>query len=202
MEKLKRMLEKLKKAKKTVLTVLIVVVIALLALSILFAKDRKLIVETEASLKDVAETSQLSTVEYIYNSIVTVSDDKGNPKYYVAYKGTVRAGFDFNEIEVERDRENKQIVIVLPEIKINSVNIDDKSLDFLFVKDKYDTETTLQEAYNASYADLEAKAEGHTEIRKMAYESAVDSMKAILLPLESRLPKGYVFEFRMEGEAE
>lgn len=186
----------IRKSKFVVICVIVVILVVTILFSILFAKERKITTIAESSLKEVIETSELSTVEFIYNSIVTVPDEDGNPKYHVAYEGTVKAGFDFNAITTEVDKENKKIVIVIPEIKINSVNINDETLDFIFIKDKYDTETTFQEAYKTSYDDLEKKAEANEIIKQTAYENAIDNMKAIIMPLEAKLPNGYSFDFR------
>lgn len=186
---------------------LLCVVVAIVAMSAYFftryihiANENRLTSVAETSLKNIIDVGELSTVEYIYNSIATVKNEKGNPKYYVSYEGIVKAGFDFNEITTMRDTENKKIVITIPPIKINSVNIKDDTLDFIFVKDKYDTETTFQEAYKASYADLENKAQTNSSIRQTAYENAVDIMRAIVIPLQSKLPNGYSFDFREDGQ--
>ena len=191
-------LKGLKKSKKIVVIAILILISAII-LSIIFAKDRKITTVVESSLKEVIETSELSTVEYIYNSTTTICDEENNPKYYVAYEGTVKAGFDFNKITTETDEENKKVIIIIPKIKINSVNINDETLDFIFVKDKYNTETTFQEAYKKSYEDLENKANTNESIKKMAYENAVDNMKAILTPLETTLPDGYTFDYREES---
>lgn len=194
-------IKKFNKLKNSAITILAILLIVSVALSVLFAQERKVTTIAEASLKEVIETSELSTVEYIYNSTATVYDEENRPTYHISYEGTVKAGFDFNKIKTETDKENKKIIIIIPEIKINSVNINDESLDFIFVKDKYDTETTFQEAYKVSYSDLENKAKSNETIKKMAYENAVDTMKAIIIPLEIKLPDGYVFDFRQESES-
>ena len=186
---------------KPILITIGVIILAII-LSVVFAKEKEVTTIAEASLKEVIETSELSTVEFIYNSTTSVKNDKGKPKYHIAYEGTVKAGFDFNEIKLEKDEKNKKIVVIIPEIKINAVNINDKSFDFIFMKDKYDTETTFQEAYKASYKDLENKANSNENIKKMAYDNAVDTMRAILMPLEEKLPAGYEFDFREESVEE
>ena len=56
--------------------------------------------------------------------------------------------------------------------------------------------------YQAGYNDLENKAKSNENIKKMAYDNAVDSMRAILMPLEKKLPAGYEFDFREGREAE
>ena len=40
----------------------------------------------------------------------------------------------------------------------------------------------------------------HPTKKQMAYENAVETMKAILVPLESKLPEGYSFDFRKGSE--
>lgn len=178
----------------------IIIIFTVYAVCIHISNKNRITTVTETSLKNFIDIGELSTVEYIYNSIATVKNENGNPKYYVSYEGIVKAGFDFNEIKAERDSENKKIVIIIPPIKINSVNIKDDTLDFIFVKDKYDTETTFQEAYKASYADLENKAQTNSSIKQTAYENAVDIMRAIVMPLEESLPEGYSFDFREDGQ--
>ena len=198
---LEKIIAFVKRFKKAILIVL-AILIGAIVLSVVFAKDKEITTIAEASLKEVIETSELSTVEFIYNSTTSVKNDKGKVKYHIAYEGTVKAGFDFNEIKIEKDDKNKKIVVIIPPIKKNAVNINDKTFDFIFMKDKYDTETTFQEAYKASYNDLENKAKSNENIKKMAYDNAVDSMRAILMPLEKKLPAGYEFDFREGGEAE
>lgn len=198
--KIKNAISFIRESRKLISVILVVIVLVTI-IGLLIPNERKITTEVESSLKEVVEVSKLSTIEYIYNSTATAYDDKGKAKYYVAYDGTVCAGFDLNEIKCEMDEENKKVVIIIPEITINSVAIDDKSFDFIFLKDKYDEETTLQKAYNLSYEDLEKKAHTNKSVIKMAYESAVDGMKAITMPLESKLPEGYRFDFRKESEA-
>ena len=186
---------------KPILITIGVIALAII-LSVVFKKEKEVTTIAEASLREVIETSELSTVEFIYNSTTTVKNDKGKPKYHIAYEGTVKAGFDFNKIKLEKDEKNKKIVVIIPEIKINAVNINDKSFDFIFMKDKYDTENTFQEAYKACYKDLENKAKSNENIKKMAYDNAVDTMNAILMPLEEKIPAGYEFDFREESVEE
>lgn len=189
------------KESRKLISVILATVVAIVVVGLLIPNERKVTTEVETSLKEIVEASKISTLEYIYNSTVTSYDEKGKAKYHVAYDGTVCAGFDLNKIKCEIDRENKKVVIIIPEITISSVAIDDKSFDFIFMKKKYDDETTLQEIYNLSYEDLENKARTNKTVMKMAYESAVDGMKAITMPLESKLPNGYTFDFRKESEA-
>lgn len=156
---------------------------------VIFAPSGETKVDVETSLKDIFESSELSTSEYTYNSIAKVKIDDSKPaeddnvKYQIAYNGTVKSGFDFKEIEiVEKD---KEIIVVIPKIEIQSVNVDD-DLDYIFTKKKYDTEKTYAEAYNACVKDLEAKAKSNKTLYNTAVDSAVDTLEALTKPFEKQ----------------
>ena len=151
---------------------------------------------SESTLKEMFEISEFSTIEYPYESIISVSNDKDKTMYHVAYKGTVKLGFDFNEIRVEEIPEEKKICVYIPEIIINSTNVDESSLDYIFEKEKYDTETTFQEAYRACCTDLEKKVAVNGKIKEMAKENAIDTISALIKPMEKDLPEGYEVEYK------
>lgn len=151
--------------------------------------------QSEVSLKDIFEIGEVSSVEYTYNSIVSISTKKVK-KYHVAYKGTVKAGFNFDDIKTKDDKKNKKIVIEIPEIKINDVYVDDESLDFIFVKEKYNTETIYQEAYSKCVEDLKKKAKSNKKMLEMARENGIETIRALIMPLEEQLPEGYTVEYK------
>ena len=128
----------------------VIVLISTLVISFITSQEGKFTTIAETSLKEVLTISELATVEYTYNSIATVKEDN-TEKYYVAYKGTVQAGINFDDIKIEE--KEKKIIINIPDIRILKVNIDDE-LDYIFVKKKYDTEKTFQEAYTKCLEDL------------------------------------------------
>ena len=73
--------------------------------------EHKLTTISESTLEDVIEISDLSTVEYFFNSITEVQDEKtGDLKYHVAYEGVVDAGIDLSEVKVSVDNEKKVII--------------------------------------------------------------------------------------------
>ena len=195
LKKIEKRVSSVKKYKKVMLISIVVVLCIIIALGFLFSKSGEVTTISESSLKEIIEISELSTVEYTYNSIVTVSNEK-EQKYHVAYKGIVKAGFDFNELAISDEKENKKVIITVPKIKINSVKIDEESLDFIFIKEKYNTETTYQEAYAKCVDDLIVKAEKNTQLKEMAKENAVTTIKALIKPWEEQLPEGYTIEYR------
>ena len=85
------------------------------------------------------EIDELSTVEYTYNAIANVFDEKDKKgekiKYYVAYEGFVSAGIDFKKIEIQVNEAEKVVTVVLPEIEVHSTTVEMGSLDCIFVKE-------------------------------------------------------------------
>lgn len=198
----------IEKNKKVLLTVAILIVIIIVAIVVIATssvnKFPQVVTISKASLKEVIEVGELSTIEYTYNSYTPVSsttkDKKGNEKeeirYYVSYKGNIKAGFDFEALAVNCDNEAKNISIVIPEIKINSIHVDETSLDYIFVKEKYNTENTFQEALRICEKDLEEKANKNTTLTEIAKENAISMMRALLAPWEETLPEGYTIEYK------
>jgi predicted RND superfamily exporter protein len=176
-----------------VATILIVVV-----LLIVFSGSGDVTISVETSLKEMITSSQLRTAEYTYNSIAEVKDGD-NTKYYVSYNGTVSAGFDFEKVQIVRD--GKVIQIIVPDVQILEVIVDPE-LDYIFIKDKYDTEQTYAEATEACKEDLWVKAQTNETLLKTARESAEDTLEALIKPFESQLSEGESFEIVFDTEKE
>ena len=189
----KNLLEVLKKSSKQTKIILLVAASLLLATIIciiIFLPSGKTTYSVNTSLKVFIESSELSTSEYTYNSIAKVkidpkkSADEDNVKYQIAYKGTVKSGFNFEKIEILE--ESNSIIVIIPKIEIQSIAID-ANLEYIFVKEKYDTETTYAEAYNVCYEDLESKAKNNETLYNTAIESAIETLTAITKPFEQQL---------------
>ena len=76
--------------------------------------------------------------------------------------------------------------MIIPKIEIQSIAID-ANLEYIFVKEKYDTETTYAEAYNVCYEDLESKAKNNETLYNTAIESAIETLTALTKPFEQQL---------------
>ena len=169
----------------------------------IIGEDGKVETVTEATLEKVVKTSKLYTVEYPYNGYVTVYDEKnGKEKYNVAYKGSVQAGIDISKIEVTLDEDNKIIDIQLPEVEVDEPYVDVGSLEFMFFKDKYDTETVAQEAYKAAIEDLSNRIGNDSEIIQTATESAKTTEKALVEPWVNQVDENIKYEVRVWGYME
>lgn len=159
----------------------VVMGVIIVEIIILKNKEPELTVVSETSLKEMLEIDELATLEYFYNSVTQVlKEDSDKVKYHVAYKGNIRYGINFEQIEIVIDETNKQINVVVPEVNLLDSNVDIESLDFIFEKDKYETETVIMEAKEMCESDLENKASQNVNLKKMAKENAVDTINALL----------------------
>ncbi len=153
--------------------------------------EEKVVTITKSSLEKIIKINDMSTLEYTYNAIAHVNDEDGKAKYHVAYEGTVTAGIDITKVDVSVDEQNKKIKIVIPEAKIQAVDVDIAKMDFIFEKSKYETETVSQEAYKACLEDLEKRANSEDDLLSMAKENAVDSITALITPWVEQIDEEY-----------
>lgn len=155
-------------------------------------EDGKLTTISEASLQKIIEINELSTVDYTYNATVAkTKDDSSEIMYHVAYEGTVTAGIDFHEIDFEIDKKQKVITITIPEVQIHSVSVNMGTMDYIFTKDKYETETISQEAYKLCKADLKKRVESEKLLKETAKENAISSVEALFKPWIETVDKEY-----------
>jgi len=175
-----------------ILGIVIIAVAVIISVIMLTNKEAELTVVSEASLREVLEIDELATLEYFYNSVTQVlKEDSDKVKYYVAYKGNIRYGINFEQMDIKIDEKNKQINVILPEVNLIDCNVDIETLDFIFEKDKYETETVIMEAKDVCEADLKEKASKNTDLKKMAKENAVDTITALLCPWIEQLAEEY-----------
>ena len=148
---------------------------------------------TETTLKNIIDVSELSTFEAVYNGVARIADeaDANVIDYYVSYEATVKAGIDFDAINIDLNKQTKVITITLPKVKINDTNVDISSLDYIFVDKAANTSTVSGQAYKKCIEDAESKSMTEEEIYNIAEENARNIIKALVLPFISQLDEGY-----------
>ncbi len=152
-------------------------------------------IASEATIRDIIEINELNTVEYTYNSIVRVTkldkDNNEEPWYAVSYNGTIAAGIDFSNIDIAINEDSRTISITIPKAEIQSTNVDIKSLEYIFAKDKYNKYSVADDAYRRACDDLKNKAEKNSEILNLAKENAISAIEGLLEPWLSQIENGY-----------
>lgn len=163
--------------------------------------------EVETALKRIEESSQLATMEYIYNGVAKGLEKPADPDsrvlYYVSYQGTVRAGIDFQEIEVKPDPEDEtKIQIFLPDIKIHDTDVVPGSLDYIFLDPAAETETVNATAFTLCEDQLRSAAAEDQSLLSMARDNAEETLKALMDPLIAQLDPEMQIEFVQDSETE
>lgn len=194
-------MEKKKKLKGLIiiplLVVIILAVIGILGVSLINPHKGEITTVSEASLQDVLKISELSTIENTYNAVTKVYDESGSVwKYSVSYEGIVKAGIDFEEIEITFDEENKKITVTIPQVKIIETIVDEGTLKYIFQKEKYNTATVSAEAYKKCLEDISTRANQETVLLEMAQENTISAVKGLIEPWVEQLDGEYTVEVR------
>lgn len=168
----------------------------------IIGEEGKVTTVTESTLEEVIKKSQLYTAEYPYNGYVTVYDEDGSIKYYVAYEGTVKAGIDVTRISVKIDEDTNTITVQLPEVLIEDPVVNAGTMEFIFKKDKYNTETVAEEAYRYAEEDLANRVKEDADIRACAQESAKAAERAMIEPWVNQIEEGKTYTVRVLGYGE
>ncbi len=175
------------------IAVLLLIVIVLIVV-VNLKKDNKKEIISSATLKEIIEISELSTFEAVYNGVAQVMNEKKQEEidYYVSYEATVKAGIDFEGIEIVVNPEVKEVIVTLPEIQIGDPNVDIASLDFIFLNDKANDETVAQEAYKASQKDVIDECSKEDAIYELAKQNAKNVVEALVKPFMNQVDAEYV----------
>ena len=177
------------------IVILIVLIIGFKPGGVFHSSQNKVSTVSKSSLEKVLETSQLTTLQYTYNAIAEVKKEFFDTiKYHVAYEGTVQAGIDFEDIDIDINKEKKIITITLPEVSIQNVIVSAESMEYIFNDDKYESETVASEAYSACVKDLQTRAEKEVQLLQMAKHNARDVVQALIEPWVKQVDKEYTIE--------
>jgi hypothetical protein len=191
--------EEARSVKRKLKTLIVLLVIAAVIFCILFTvfkllpnREGQIDVVSEHNVKETIQTSDLSTVKYTYNAVVTEKDKKGkNDAYYIAYNGTIEAGIDLDKVQVEVDKDNKEIMITIPDAKITGTYVEEGDLDYIFKKKKYETEKVYATALKACQEDLKKESK-RKDILEKAKEISKDKVRALIEPWAS----GYTLDIK------
>lgn len=181
---------------------LLVILLAVVVAGVVFytrsCNKKESEVITKSTLERMINVSELSTFEAVYNGITQVMNKADDQKvdYHVYYEAKVKAGFDFDAIKIDLDNKNKKIVIILPPIKINDINVDIASLDYMFENKKADTQTVSQEAYKAAIDDVTKESKKETAIYDLAKQNAANIVEALVKPFVQQVDPEYQIEIR------
>lgn len=193
-----------KKLKKTKVSMFSVIIVAAILVAIVFFVLRAInstpgeqVVDVVSTLEKVVKNSTLSTYEVVYNGVATVHNEKKPEKidYYVAYTATVKAGFDFQAIDISKDDENKEIVVNLPPIELKDPIVKIEDLDYIVIGRRVKEETISQDAYKRCIADVAEESKKQAAIYSFAKENGERLIKGLISPFVDQLDGEYTVKF-------
>ncbi|MCR4716137.1 MAG: DUF4230 domain-containing protein [Lachnospiraceae bacterium] len=184
--------------KKVIISIIVVLVIVTAVIGyIVYQKinENRSKITTSSSLSKMLDVSDLETVDYTYNSVVTKMDgDK--VAYHARYEGKVTAGIDFSAVTFDIDDEAKVIRVRMPAAKIQTVSA--RPVDYMFMKSKYETETVYAEINSLCNDDLKSKAHSDETIIRRANENSKNVIEGLIKPLT----EGYTVKYEIVGGEE
>ena len=184
-----------KKPIKYIICALIIaaVIVFILVKEKMFSRESKPEIISKSTLEKVINVSDLSTFEAIYNGIASVANEEKpeNIDYYVSYEAKVKAGIDFEKVNLEVNEDERIITVTLPEVKITDVNVDIASLDYIFMNKKANTETVSAQAYKKCIEDVTNESNSTTAIYELAKQNARNIVEALIKPFIEQLDSEY-----------
>ncbi len=158
-------------------------------------KEGEVLTISEASVRKVFEISDLQAADYMYNSIAAVYGEDGESvQYYVAYEGRVKAGIDFEQIEIDIDEEAKTISIAIPEVEYQEVTVDPGTMEFIFKDKKSESENIHLRSYDLCLEDLRRKVGEEEELRLSAGKNIEAVVRGLVKPWVDQTGLGYEVE--------
>lgn len=187
---------------KTIVTFVVIIVLVTVAvvLAIISSGEKpeepKKELITEVMLQEVIDVSELSTFEAVYNGVAKVYNKQKpiNIDYYVSYCSKIKAGIDFDKVELSVDNEAKKITATLPEVTITDVTVDITTLDYIFQNAAANNSSVAEEAYKACIEDATTESRRQKDIYAFAQQNAENVITALITPFVSQLDNEYTLE--------
>lgn len=134
--------------------------------------EKKRVIEIEKKItaevirENLQDVGVLTTEEYYFTEVISYSKLKKlwkielgitESSYLISYDGVVTAGIDFTAVDVQKDDEQKRILIILPKSEILSVDIDPESFQLYSEKEGLGNPVSVTD-YNQSLVEMEQNA--------------------------------------------
>lgn len=161
-----------------------------ISLKVAFSKPN---VAVMATLQNMVDKRDLSTMTTPYQGIVEVKDKKDPQKtdYFVSYKAEIKAGINISEVDISSDMISKTVRIHIPDARITDVIVDIKSLDYMFYDKKSDDFNVSGEAYDLCTKDVDKAIEEQEAIIQFAKENAKAVLETLAKPIVEQHYKNY-----------
>lgn len=146
------------------------------------------IITSETIKSELGSLQELVTQEYIYTNADKREQDAkwifgwsrpfSNSSLLLTYDGTIKAGIDMGEVQVDVDEETRTITVTLPASKITDNNIPQESITVVEVKDGLFNEVSFDD-YNSFISEQKIIMEEKAIERGLLTKADEEARKAI-----------------------
>ena len=159
-------------------------------------RNQAQVVENHTSIDKVMGINELQTLRYDYQAICRVYKDANSkdPIYYIAYEAVVVLGIDADQISADYKINTNTYTVRLPKVKIQSMNVNAGTLDYLFVDKSYDNMQTSIDAQTRCEEDLKKRVEADTKMFEYAKHNTEAEVHAITDPIVKQFYPGVKLE--------
>ena len=158
----------MKIGKKSIRPMIYLVLIAIIAVAVCIAvmnmKQEKDPVTENVIMGKIESSSELTSAKLIYTGLKHYSDGKipflTQEAFSMTYSATIRAGIDLDQLDV--DVTDSRVVITVPEVEIQEINVDEDSIQFYdkkFALFKGDSKEDVITAIKEIKQEIETKPE-------------------------------------------
>lgn len=166
-----------------VITAIVISVIIALFTMGAFDKPKEIQI-TSSTLKEVVETSKLTTAKYVQYGIAKAHID-GKEDGYILYYAVVKPNINLKEIDYKIDHDKKEVTIIIPkEFTFDVVLLEDEEHQFYYYPEDKSDWTGRDVSYICE-TDAKQKAKANTELITKARESLLNTIEALLNPILS-----------------
>lgn len=132
---------------------------------------------SKAELVAFLPSSNLSSLESVYNGIADIS--KGKNEYHIRYEAKVKLGADFSDLDIRIDDDNKTMEIIAPEVSIVDIIVDPSSFSFI----PSNPQLEINEILDACLIDVQEAVEKDYRLLEQAQRNFVSFIEGLLRPL-------------------
>lgn len=146
------------------------------------------VITSETIKRELGSLQELVTQEYIYTNADKREQDAkwifgwsrpfSNSSLLLTYDGTIKAGIDMGEVQVNVNEESRTIIVTLPASKITDNNIPQESVTIVEVRDGLFNEVTLDD-YNNFISEQKIIMEEKAIERGLLTKADEEARKAI-----------------------
>lgn len=132
---------------------------------------------SKAELIASLPSSNLSSLESVYNGIADIRKD--GKEYHIRYQAKIKLGANFSDLDIRLDNGKKTLEIIAPEVSIVDIIVDPSSFDFIPSNPKVE----IDEIMNACENDVREATQKDYRLQEKAQDSFISVIEGLLRPL-------------------